>query len=217
METCGLVDAERHDQRTAAAVPERLSVYAIERQDQQTSGNAALAIVGAGLAYVGVATAALGENCQDRCDIDSIVIVSSPLPVIALISFLLLTMGNVLQRARYLRELEEELENDLTLPSSVKIPNGFRRSEAVFNLAEARGPRRIASVAMTLLTYGSVFAIEIGFTLYALDLVGGSLQAWGVVGYGLCIVLQVVAMSVALRPPEAERRPVERNDGKRET
>jgi hypothetical protein len=188
---------EASDRKTLAHI---VSIYATERQDQQTAGNAAIAIVAAGLAYAGVATAVLTENCRDECDVDAAVVVSAPLPVVALMSFLLLILANAAQRARYLVKLEEELEPALSQPGGVKIPTGFRRSEPVFNPATAAGMRRVASAAMTGLAYGALFAVEIGFTLYALHLVDAALKVVALTSYGVAFGLQAIALVTALRP-----------------
>lgn len=86
-----------------------LAVYQVERQDQQTSGNQSRALVGTGLAYAAGVAALLSKAPVDGDGVPALLLVAAPLPLVALVCFLILGVGNVLQRARYLVELEREL------------------------------------------------------------------------------------------------------------
>lgn len=187
-----------------------LAIYQVERQDQQTSGNQSRALVGTGLAYAAGVSALLSRVPSDGSSIEPLLLVAAPLPLVALMCFLVLGVGNVLQRARYLVALERELEPLLSTPS-LTVPNGFRRSEYVF--APSSTPdaphagdgasaslRAVASYAIGVFTHGAMFAIEIGLVVYATQLAHGWEEIVGWVLYSAAIVTQVVGWSVALRP-----------------
>jgi hypothetical protein len=200
-----------------------LAIYQTERQDQQTSGNQALAVTGTGLAYAAAIAAVLGPEARLTGGVDPLLIVAAPLPLVAAISFLVLNMANVQQRANYLVALERELEPYFLKPPPaypavrgreerpIRAPSGFRRSEEVFghgasSLMDLRwrgsaGRRALAFGAMSALTYGVVLLVELGLIVYAVQLVRGWYVVVGAAFYGICALLQAVGGRYALSPP----------------
>lgn len=212
-----------------------LSIYQIERQDQQTSGNQSRALVGTGLAYAAGAAALLNNASSNGAHIDSLLVLAAPLPLIALISLLVLGIGNIQQRARYLVRLEAQLEPRLSIESSdadykyaLTVPNGFRRSEYVFSPrlkdperpppdgGASSGMRFIGSIALGLLTHGAMLLTEVGLVAYSVHLADGWHDVLAGSVYGLCIALQAVGWSVALRPGGWEAKADGNASGERE-
>src|SRR5690348_12023067 len=115
-----------------------LAIYQIERGDQQTSGNQSRALIGTGLAYAAGAAALLNQGSTGGGEVDPLLIMAAPLPLVALISLLILGIGNIQQRAKYLVDLEIQLEPYLSDATendrryALAVPFGFRRSEYVF-------------------------------------------------------------------------------------
>jgi hypothetical protein len=194
-----------------------LTVYQVERQDQQTSGNQSRALLGTGLAYAAGVAALLSR--ADPGSTGPILLVAAPLPLVALISFLVLGIGNVQQRAEYLVALEQELEPYLSADARapdeqrfrLTVPNGFRRSELVFSPRPAQSDgylvggasplmRSVASYAFGALTHGIMFLVEIGLIAYVLRLVDHGWRTVGIVFYGACLAVQLFGIFVALRP-----------------
>jgi hypothetical protein len=195
-----------------------LTIYQVERADQQTSGNQSRALLGTGLAYAAAAAALLSRVSQGVEGVDRILVIAAPLPLIALISLLILGIGNIQQRALYLVALEAELEPFMTrlvkdpdTRLAPVVPNGFRRSEYVFAPpwnksvpptadGASRKLRGIASLLMGLLTHGAMLAVELGLIAYAASLLPFTSGLAMVVIYGLFVAAQVVGWMVALRP-----------------
>lgn len=193
-----------------------LAVYQLERQDQQTSGNQSRALLGTGLAYAAGVAALLSRG--DSKHLTPLLLLAAPLPLVALIAFLVLGIGNIQQRAKYLVALEKELEPHLSLADPtgthqfrLTVPNGFRRSEYVFSPSPRPSdpptdggagpvPRAIASYALGFLTHGVMFVVQIGLAAYVLHLLGGSYRVLGVALYATCLGVQLLGVYVALRP-----------------
>lgn len=198
-----------------------LVVYQTERQDQQTSGNQSRALLGTGLAYAAAVAALLSRGSAETTE--SLLVLAAPLPLVALIAFLVIGIANVQQRAKYLVLLEQELERYLSLPSTagdrrfeLTVPNGFRRSELVFapRPAQSRGYvvggappllRAIMSHALGALTHGVMYLVEIGLIVYAVDRAGLEHRTLAISFYGVCVAIQVAGLVIALRPGLWER------------
>lgn len=199
-----------------------LAVYQLERQDQQTSGNQSRALLGTGLAYAAGVAALLSRG--DSKHLTPLLLLAAPLPLVALIAFLVLGIGNIQQRAKYLVALEEELEHQLSMPDPsgehrfrVTVPNGFRRSEYVFSPSPRPShpppdggagpvPRAVASYALGFLTHGVMFLVEIGLAAYVIRLLSGWYRVAGIALYAMCLCIQLLGVYVALRPGAWEAR-----------
>ncbi len=192
-----------------------LAIYGIERGDQQTSGNQSRALLGTGLAYAAAAAVLLNKGSVGEGGVATVLIMAAPLPLVALISLLILGVGNIQQRAKYLIALERELEPYMSLADEkggwlLTVPNGFRRSEYVFAPPGAATPesstgaskrlRSVASILMGVLTHGAMLAVEAGLVIYSATLVSGWQVVAVAVFYGLSIAAQVLGWIVALRP-----------------
>ena len=194
-----------------------LAIYQIERGDQQTSGNQSRALLGTGLAYAAGAAALLNQGSSGGGEIDSLLIMAAPLPLVALISLLITGIGNIQQRAQYLVALEVQLEPYLSAPVdaggryALLVPHGFRRSEYVFappgrnqvpGSAEgaSKRVRAIASILMGALTHGAMLLAEVGLIYYALSLLDGRGLIIAAAFYGFCVAAQGIGWYVALRP-----------------
>ncbi len=200
-----------------------LAVYQIERGDQQTSGDQSRALVGTGLAYAAGAAALLAKGSSGGAHIDPILIMAAPLPLVALIPLLILGIGNIQQRAKYLVSLEAELEPYMSAIAHgsgrlyvLTVPNGFRRSEYVFarpgrswipdpEAGASKRARWIGSILMGAFTHGSMLLAELGLIYYAMSLLGGWHLLVAAVFYICSVLSQFVDWSVALRPGPWER------------
>lgn len=197
-----------------------LSIYQVERQDQQTSGIQSRALIGTGLAYAAGIAALLATSEIHAAP--ALVLLATPLPLIALIALQVLGIGNILQRARYLEALERELESHLSLPDGkqqrfrLTVPNGFRRSELVFAPSATRAARyidngasgvlrAIASYALGALTQGIMFLIEVGLSIYVVHLVSGVYRTAGIVIYAACLLLNCSELLLRCIPVNGRR------------
>lgn len=198
-----------------------LAVYQTERQDQQTSGNQSRALLGTGLAYAAAVAALLSRGNAGNSE--PLLVLAAPLPLVALIAFLVIGIANVQQRAKYLVLLEQELERYLSLPSTagdqcfeLTVPNGFRRSELALAPSPAQSRdyivggappllRAVMSYALGALTHGVMYLVEVGLIVYAVHLAGAEYRTLAISFYGVCVSIQVGGLIVALRPGSWER------------
>ena len=190
-----------------------LRLLQVERSDQQTTNTASLALVAAGLAYTGVVLAKIIDRCgSSQCHgLPTAVLIATPLPIFAFVTFLLLGGANAVQRAKYMVELEAELEARFHHLSADEIdsipriaPRGFRRSERIFNPTYSPRRRdRITSALSGALTYFPMIVVEIGFTVYVLALVPdrGAVVA-GAISYALMAAIQLGAARAFIFSPE---------------
>lgn len=173
-----------------ATAEELLQIYAIERQDHQMQGTIQFAIVGAGLAYTVLAASALADACIGRgCGPPppDMLFLAIPLPLFALCGFIVLSASSSLQRAQYLIALEQELQDAITQPKTVRLPTGFRRSQVVWDMTRRRPPHTLRIV--NALVYVSMFAIEGGLATWALWLAG---ERVALAPYVLAVALYVL-------------------------
>jgi hypothetical protein len=167
-----------------------LQLYTIERQDNQNSQTVDFAIIAAALTYIIASSAFLLGHCNSaRCDtIPPVVQLASPVILIALLSFLTLSVAATIMRAKHLRYIEAllglEAEAGVILPSfhrdssdiyEVKIDrlleNFHRMRRAKLhraNLSRILSHRdflQLIYVPLTLAAYVSTLLIALGYTI----------------------------------------------------
>lgn len=157
----------RRDQRIAVLS----ATYAADRADNVSSNLSALALVSAGLVYLGAIAAYILPRCpQGICTSSQV-----PLPVLwfipvvplGLLSFLTLVLNGVIIRTNYILEVEKELQRHV--PGRVPAPDGMRRSVEIF------GPEGTwYFTTLNYVTYLGVFAIVLGSTAGPLYLAANS-------------------------------------------
>jgi hypothetical protein len=167
-----------------------LQLYTIERQDNQNSQTVDFAIIAAALTYVIASSAFLLGHCNSTTcgTIPPVVQLASPVILIALLSFLTLSVAATIMRAKHLRYIEEllglEAEAGVILPSfqrdssdiyEVKIDrllkNFHRMRRAKLhqaNLSRILSHRdflQLIYVPLTLVAYVSTLLIALGYTI----------------------------------------------------
>jgi hypothetical protein len=145
-----------------------VQLYAIERQDNQTSAIIAFAIVAAALTYIVASSAFFFSHCNKiTCTgIPSWVQPISPLVPLALLSFLLLNLAGTLMRGKHLRKLEELLA--IKTNDGIALPSFHRDSSEIYELKGRRSLLQVIYVPLTLTTYIPTYLIAIGFTIAVL-------------------------------------------------
>jgi hypothetical protein len=147
------------------------ATYTADRADNVSSNLSALALVSAGLVYLGVTVAYILPRCpQGMCTSPQV-----PLPLlwfipvvpIGLLSFLTLVLNGVVIRTNYILEVEKELQR--YVPGRVPAPDGMRRSVAIF------GPEgKWYFMVLNYATYIGIVAIVLGSTVGPLYLAAHS-------------------------------------------
>jgi hypothetical protein len=181
---------EKIGELTAAQRSELLQLYAIERQDNQNSQTVDFAIIAAALTYV-IASAAflLGHCSHTGCgDLPPLVQLGSPVILIALLSFLVLSVAATLMRAKHLRCIEMLLGFEVA--PGVILPSFHRDSSDIYeakmdrvlqhvhraviappnrpNIRQFMAHRdtlQLVYVPLTLLAYVSTLLIAVGYTI----------------------------------------------------
>jgi hypothetical protein len=145
--------------------------YATDRADNTSSNLSALALISAGLVYLGATAAYILPRCpQGMCASSQV-----PLPLlwfipvvpIGLLSFLTLLLNGVIIRTNYMLEIERELQRHV--PGRVPAPDGMRRSVEIF------GPEGIwYFMILNYVSYLGIFAIVLGATVGPIYLAANS-------------------------------------------
>jgi hypothetical protein len=175
---------------TAEQRDELLQIYAIERQDNQNSQTVDFAIIAAALTYVIASAAFLLGHCNKAgCGkVPPAVQLASPVILIALLSFLVLSVAATIMRAKHLRCIEELLGFEAA--EGIFLPSFHRDSSDIYeakidrlaknlrniNRAKLRqvGFRRVLAhrdalqliyVPLTLIAYVSTLLIALGYTI----------------------------------------------------
>lgn len=147
------------------------ATYAADCADNVSASISALALVSAGLVYLGATAVYILPRCpQGMCASSKV-----PLPVlwfipvvpIGLLAFLTLLLNSVIIRTDYILEVEEELQRHV--PGRVPAPDGVHRSGSVF------GPKATWYFAiLNCVAYLGIFAIVLGATVGSLYLAANS-------------------------------------------
>jgi hypothetical protein len=146
-------------------LPHLFSLYAVERQDDQSALVVAFAITTAGITYVIAAAAYLSEHCDRmRCTVPLPMQLAAPAIPLALFGFLVLNVAATRIRSVHLQRLETTLK--IKLPSGRETPQFHTEAGMVYrpdNLT-AKPRIRLVFAAVTFISYGVVAMILVGFT-----------------------------------------------------
>jgi hypothetical protein len=174
------------------------ALYQADRQDAVGNLVAALALIAAGLTYVGV-VAVLINNVKLPGGPWTLAFLAFPLWVVA--SFHALLAANSVVRARSIEIIERPLVRAAGFNDSVRQYIGSRAGQRVMNIKEQ--PRRLW--AQTLISYGGVLVVIIAFSFYCLD-VAAKIEGWGSaavitaeITYALLFVAVLMAWSEVFR------------------
>jgi hypothetical protein len=170
-----------------------LQVYAIERQENQSSQIVGFTIVTAALTYIVASSAFLLGHCNSRTcgKLPPLVQIASPAVLLALLSFLVLSVAATIMRAKHIRRLEELL--NLEIGERANIPSFHRDSTDIYELKvdqlkddlrrfRLTSPRnmhvgrvlmhrdvlQVIYVPLTLMAYLPTFLIALGYTVAVL-------------------------------------------------
>lgn len=170
-----------------------LQVYATERQENQSSQIVGFTIVTAALTYVIASSAFFLGHCNSvTCGkLPPLVQLASPAILLALLSFLVLSVAATIMRAKHVRLLEELLS--LQVSARIAIPSFHRDSSDIYepklgrlaldfqnfrptNLRQVhlgrilthRDVLQFIYVPLTLMTYLPTFLIALGYTIAVL-------------------------------------------------
>jgi hypothetical protein len=176
-----------------------LSVYTVERQDDQNAQTVAFAITTAGITYMLVAAAYLADHCdQSGCKGTSAwVQLGSPAIAVALVGFLVLNVAATRMRSVHLQRLEKTLAIPVDDEGN-KAPQFHTRAGLVFRpdyktKPDDKGIKRVFT-SVTVLSYSIVYIILTGFTAIAL-----SFGPWTWIGIkaitaGVYILVEVIEL-----------------------
>jgi hypothetical protein len=174
------------------------ALYQADRQDAVGNLVAALALIAAGLTYVGV-VAVLINNVKLPGGPWALAFLAFPLWVVA--SFHALLTANSVVRARSIEIIERPLVRAAGFDDSVRQYIGSRAGQRVMNIKEQ--PRRLWP--QTLISYGGVLVVIIAFSFYCLD-VAAKIEGWGSAAaitaeiiYALLFVAVLMAWSEVFR------------------
>src|ERR1022692_4809826 len=141
-----------------------LEVYGIERQSDQNSSVVVFAIIAAALTYV-VASAGflLGHyTSAGYTNIPSVVLLLSPLVIVALLSSLVLTVSANAIRGKHLKELEKqvkvEVEVEVEVGKNVSFPSSIRDASDIWEIKRSLSWLRVYAI-LTLTTYLPLFVL----------------------------------------------------------
>src|ERR1022692_2799456 len=137
-----------------------LEVYGIERQSDQNSSVVVFAIIAAALTYV-VASAGflLGHyTSAGYTNIPSVVLLLSPLVIVALLSSLVLTVSANAIRGKHLKELEKQVkvEVEVEVGKNVSFPSSIRDASDIWEIKRSLSWLRVYAI-LTLTTYLPLF------------------------------------------------------------
>ncbi len=148
-----------------------LEVYGIERQSDQNSTVVVFAIIAAALTYV-VASAGflLGHyTSAGYTNIPSVVLLLSPLVIVALLSSLVLTVSANAIRGKHLKELEKQVNVEVKAEGGKKIsfPSSIRDTSDIWEIKRSLSWLRVYAV-LTLTTYIPLFVLALAYTFAVL-------------------------------------------------
>jgi hypothetical protein len=134
------------------------TIYTADRADTASSMNVALALLGAGIAYVAATLAFSGTLSRSL----GWITVFLPFPLWLIAAFHSLIAISAMIRSISITQLETLLLQRTRIDSDRIDTIGFRAPERIGNVTQAAWPHAIASV----LSYGGVALIVIGYTTY---------------------------------------------------
>jgi hypothetical protein len=148
-----------------------LEVYGIERQNDQNSSVVVFAIIAAALTYV-VASAGflLGHyTSAGYTNIPSVVLLLSPLVIVALLSSLVLTVSANAIRGKHLKELEKQVNVEVTVEGDKKIsfPSSIRDASDIWEIKLGWSWLRVYTI-LTVTTYVPLFVLALAYTFAVL-------------------------------------------------
>jgi hypothetical protein len=171
------------DSRTAVIV----ALYQSDRSDNANTGNAAMAVVGGAITYVGL-TSLFGAGGQSVGGVRLLPFL--PIPLWALIIFYSILIGVSVLRSSSIRLLEDLLVKEANLPGEADML-GLTGTECVTNVSAPNGrwEHRVSVVTFNVIALGSALA----YTVFCL------VRGHGEIGPVVLIVLILVyAVLVAL-------------------
>ncbi|MDQ2838106.1 MAG: hypothetical protein M3Y89_11940 [Actinomycetota bacterium] len=148
---------------------ELLAIYAVERQDNQTSVVVAFTIVAAALTYLTVGFSFLSSHCYAHgCDhaVRPWVQLVAPAPLVALAGYFVLNTAGTVRRSQLILDLESVLMRSLG-GGHGKAPRTQHSAELVYGFKLKHRYAWAYSIC-TLATYGIVFGSIVAFTWAAL-------------------------------------------------
>lgn len=146
-----------------------LTVYATERQDNQTSLVVAFTIVAAALTYLTVAFSFLSSHCFASGCKEAVrpwMQLAAPAPLVALTGYFVLNTAGTIRRSQLILDLEDELREPVGSKGR-KAPRTQRSAALVYGL-KVRHPYAWMYSICTLATYGTVVGGVGAFTCFAL-------------------------------------------------
>jgi len=197
---------ENPDESEPRSVDNLMAVYTVERQDQQHSATLSWTLVTTALVYAGFAITVV----DGATDPAIVLIIFAPFPFLAIVGFLAMLSGNVLQRAEYLTQLEAELQELIpNSESGLSVPDAFRRSEWIFAVGRMEsngGTRCTAGTFVWPLVVLTIFIAEVLFVGFAVDELfaraSDACAGFALAGYLSAVGLQGLAVRRGdLRPP----------------
>jgi hypothetical protein len=135
-------------------------IYTADRAETASSMNVALALLGAGIAYVAATLAFSGTLFRSL----GWITVFLPFPLWLIATFHSLISISTMIRSISITQLEALLLQRTRIDNDRINTIGFRASERIGNVTQAAWPHAIASV----LSYGGVALIVIGYTTYTI-------------------------------------------------
>lgn len=134
------------------------TIYTADRADTASSMNVALALLGAGIAYVAATLAFSGALSRNL----GWITVFLPFPLWLIAAFHSLIAISAMIRSISITQLETLLLQRTRIDKDRIDTIGFRAPERIGNVTQAAWPHAIASI----LSYGGVALIVIGYTIY---------------------------------------------------
>lgn len=176
-----------------------LQIYTIERQDNQTAQVVAFAIIAAALTYVVASTAFLLGHCSSAgCKgLPPLVQLVSPLILLALLSFLVISVSATVMRAKHLRKLEELL--GLEVSTGVVLPSVHRDSSDIWEVKFRPSMLQFTYVPLTLTTYIPMFLVALGYIVAVLTPGSWTWNKWLVAAaYAGVVAVQVAGLALPI-------------------
>jgi hypothetical protein len=169
------------------------AVYLADRSDHSASLTNAVAMLGAGIAY---ATGTLAFFKDITATREPLLIAMLPLPLWMVVLYHALVVVASMIRAASIVALERRILSDSGLPTWFAERTGFKASHtAVFNLAAAAWPHRLAS----LISYAGTGLVTVVYSAFVLVRSGFLTRPWLIGAATIYFALTVLWLAVWFR------------------